>query len=84
MLSGGISFITLYIFYQDLYLCPFPGSNCLDYVCSFTPDQRIVHIPDQPMIYSLANKFGDNPCKGEIDVLTLIKTLMYGGTLLGT
>ena len=83
-LVGGITLMTPFLFYQDPYACPPPATakNCLHFVCKLTPVGREAYIPT-PTIYSLSNKFGDYRCEADQAQVTIIKTLMYGGALLG-
>lgn len=83
-LCGGLLLIIPFLYYQDPYVCPdkFPGDNCQEYVCSFSPSERVYFIPEKSM-QTLANKFGDFRCPQEKLQIDSLITLTYVGTVVG-
>ena len=83
-IAGSMPLLTPFLFYQDPYECPQETTpkECKDWVCSHIPEERAAFIP-KALIYSIANKYGDYRCPSEMQELTLLKTLMYSGALLG-
>ena len=51
-------------------------------MCGLSPLNREPYIPE-PMIHSLANRFGDYRCESEMSYLNIFKSLLYFGTVVG-
>lgn len=62
LMVGANHLITPFLFFQDHYVCDsLPSKECLDFVCSLSPPDRLPFTPS-PSIHSFANKFGDYRC----------------------